>query len=126
MNVIKLCNDSCEIKPHNCKPILSSLRDYSVEQGFMTERESLDLCFVENDQWYYRGKPTCVGSQSMKAWDSCDTNLFLCAGVGEKINHYGYMRSQMSNANYKFIYNFINMVIDQYNLSPKKGILIFL
>ena len=34
-----------------CKPLISSLRDYAVEQGFMTLEEALDLCYIDDDEW---------------------------------------------------------------------------
>ena len=45
---------------------------------------------------YYKGKPTCVAAHSVQAWTKCDTNRYICAGVGHAIAYYGYMRNQLA------------------------------
>lgn len=80
--------------PLGCKSLVSGLRKYAVDQGFMTEQQSYHICYVDGDQYYYKGQPTCVGAGT-NAWTSCDSSQLICAGVDGQISYFGYMKNQM-------------------------------
>ena len=68
--LINFGNDACVRNselftfPENCKQIYSSLRDYALDQEWLNIDEILDLCYIDDDECYYKGKPTCVYANS--------------------------------------------------------------
>ena len=41
----------------------------------LTSEEILDLCYVNQDEWYYQGNPTCVGANDASALAVCDSDV---------------------------------------------------
>ena len=47
----------------NCRSLYPEERTYAVSKGF-TLADTLDICYVDDGEWYYKGEPTCVGASN--------------------------------------------------------------
>ena len=46
-------------------------------------------------RWYYKGFPTCVAANDQRAWDICNADRYICGGVHDERERYGYVRNQI-------------------------------